>query len=137
MRQGLRSDGTVRHCTVLVSARFSAPFPQGPLGAVFALLSTESSGLPGAQFSRAAHLPRPPLVAFAGGTDTSRQRTPKCGICTSADPEMLRSSALARFINCRPETIARVRSGEQTGRNIAGRLLIFAEAYNLCRLSRY
>jgi hypothetical protein len=45
-------------------------------------------------------------------------------------------TALARFINCRPETIARVRSGEQTGRNIAGRLLIFADAYNLCRLSR-
>jgi len=31
-------------------------------------------------------------------------------------------AAIARFINCRPETIARVRSGEQSGRNIAQRL---------------
>jgi hypothetical protein len=45
-------------------------------------------------------------------------------------------AAIARFINCRPETIARVRSGEQSGRNIAQRLLILAEAYNQCRLSR-
>jgi hypothetical protein len=45
-------------------------------------------------------------------------------------------AALARFINCRPETIARVRSGEQTGRNIAERVLIFAGAYNQCRTSR-
>ena len=42
-------------------------------------------------------------------------------------------AALARFINCRPETIARVRSGEQSGRNIAERLLIVADAYNQCR----
>jgi hypothetical protein len=46
-------------------------------------------------------------------------------------------AAIARFINCRPETIARVRSGEQTGRNIAERVLIFADAYNQCRTSRY
>jgi len=45
-------------------------------------------------------------------------------------------TAIARFINCWSETIGRVRSGEQSGRNIAVRLLIFAEAYNLCRLSR-
>jgi hypothetical protein len=45
-------------------------------------------------------------------------------------------TAIARLINCRPETIARVRTGEQSGRNIAERLLILAEAYNLCRLSR-
>jgi hypothetical protein len=45
-------------------------------------------------------------------------------------------TAIARFINCRPETIARVRSGEQSGRNIAQRLLILADAYNQCRLSR-
>jgi hypothetical protein len=45
-------------------------------------------------------------------------------------------AAIARFINCRPETIARVRSGEQSGRNIAQRLLILADAYNQCRLSR-
>jgi hypothetical protein len=38
-------------------------------------------------------------------------------------------AALARFINCRPETIARVRSGEQSGRNIA-------DANNQCRKSR-
>jgi hypothetical protein len=44
-------------------------------------------------------------------------------------------TAIARFIDCRPETIARVRSGEQSGRNIAQRLLILADAYNLCRLS--
>jgi hypothetical protein len=45
-------------------------------------------------------------------------------------------AAIARFINCRPETIARVRSGEQSGRNIAQRLLILADAYNQCRLFR-
>ena len=45
-------------------------------------------------------------------------------------------AALARFINCRPETIARVRSGEQSSRNIAERLLIVADAYNQCRASR-
>ncbi|MGO8946873.1 MAG: hypothetical protein ACLQUY_04230 [Ktedonobacterales bacterium] len=45
-------------------------------------------------------------------------------------------TAIARFINCRPETIARVRLGEQSGRNIAERLLILADAYNQCRLSR-
>jgi hypothetical protein len=33
-------------------------------------------------------------------------------------------TAIARFIGCRPETIARVRSGEESGRNIAQRLLI-------------
>ena len=45
-------------------------------------------------------------------------------------------AALARFINCRPETIARVREGAQSGRNIAQRLLIFADAYNQCRKSQ-
>ena len=45
-------------------------------------------------------------------------------------------TTIARFINCRPETIARVRSGEESGRNIAQRLLILADAYNQCRLSR-
>jgi hypothetical protein len=45
-------------------------------------------------------------------------------------------TAIARFIDCCPETIARVRSGEQSGRDIAGRLLILADAYNQCRLSR-
>jgi hypothetical protein len=45
-------------------------------------------------------------------------------------------AAIARFINCRPETIARVRSGEQSGRNIAEWVLIFADAYNRCRRSR-
>jgi hypothetical protein len=45
-------------------------------------------------------------------------------------------AAIARFINCRPETIARVRSGSESGRNIAGRLLNLADAYNQCRLSR-
>lgn len=45
-------------------------------------------------------------------------------------------AAIARFIDCRPETIARVRSGAESGRNIAGRLLILADAYNQCRLSR-
>jgi hypothetical protein len=45
-------------------------------------------------------------------------------------------TAIARFINCRPETIARVRSGEESGRNITRRLLILARAYNQCRLSR-
>ncbi len=45
-------------------------------------------------------------------------------------------AAIARFIDCRPETIARVRSGRESGRNIAGRLLILADAYNQCRLSR-
>jgi hypothetical protein len=45
-------------------------------------------------------------------------------------------TAIARFIDCRPETIARVRSGEQSGRNIAVRLVIMMEAYNQCRLSR-
>lgn len=45
-------------------------------------------------------------------------------------------AALARFINCRPETIARVRCGEQTGHNIAERVVIFADAYNQCRTSR-
>ena len=37
-------------------------------------------------------------------------------------------AAIARFINCRPETVARVRSGEQSGRNIAQRLLVLADA---------
>jgi hypothetical protein len=45
-------------------------------------------------------------------------------------------AAIARFIDCHPETIARVRTGEQSGRNIAQRLLILADAYNQCRLSR-
>jgi hypothetical protein len=45
-------------------------------------------------------------------------------------------AAIARFINCRAETVARVRAGEQSGRNIAGRLLILADAYNQCRLPR-
>ena len=45
-------------------------------------------------------------------------------------------TALARFIDCRPETIARVRAGEQSGRNIAERLLFLADAYNQCRLAR-
>ena len=45
-------------------------------------------------------------------------------------------AALARFINCRPETIARVRRGDESGRNIAERVLIFADAYNHCRTSR-
>ena len=45
-------------------------------------------------------------------------------------------AAIARFINCRPETIARVRDGTQSGRNIAERVLIIADAYNQCRLSR-
>jgi hypothetical protein len=45
-------------------------------------------------------------------------------------------TAIARFINCRPETIARVRIGEQSGHNIAERLLILADAYNQCRESR-
>ena len=45
-------------------------------------------------------------------------------------------AAIARFIDCRPETIARVRVGAESGRNIAGRLLILADAYNQCRLSR-
>ncbi|MGO8947741.1 MAG: hypothetical protein ACLQUY_08775 [Ktedonobacterales bacterium] len=45
-------------------------------------------------------------------------------------------AAIARFIDCRPETIARVRSGAESGRNIAERLLILAEAYNQCHLSR-
>jgi hypothetical protein len=45
-------------------------------------------------------------------------------------------AALARFINCRPETIARVRRGDESGRNIAERLLILADAYNQCRSSR-
>jgi hypothetical protein len=45
-------------------------------------------------------------------------------------------AALARFINCRPETIARVRSGEQSGRNIAERVLILADAYNQCRAAQ-
>jgi hypothetical protein len=44
-------------------------------------------------------------------------------------------TAIARFINCRPETIARVRIGEQSGHNIAPRLLILADAYNQCRAS--
>jgi hypothetical protein len=45
-------------------------------------------------------------------------------------------AAIARCINCRPETIARVRAGTQSGRNIAERVLIFADAYNQCRTSR-
>jgi hypothetical protein len=45
-------------------------------------------------------------------------------------------AALARFINCRPETIARVRSGAQSGRNIAQRLLILADANSQCRALR-
>jgi hypothetical protein len=45
-------------------------------------------------------------------------------------------AAIAPFIDCRPETIARVRSGEQSGRNIGVRLLILADAYNQCRLQR-
>ncbi len=45
-------------------------------------------------------------------------------------------TAMAWFIDCRPETIARVRSGSESGRNIAERLLILADAYNQCRLSR-
>jgi hypothetical protein len=45
-------------------------------------------------------------------------------------------AALARFINCRPETIGRVRRGDESGRNIAERLLIMADAYNQCRLPR-
>ena len=45
-------------------------------------------------------------------------------------------AAIARFINCRPETIARVRDGTQSGRNIAERVLIFADAYNQCRQFR-
>ena len=45
-------------------------------------------------------------------------------------------TAIARFIDCRPETIARVREGSESGRNIAGRLLILADAYNQCRLFR-
>jgi hypothetical protein len=45
-------------------------------------------------------------------------------------------AAIARFINCRPETIARVRDGRESGRNIAQRLLILADAYNQCRQSR-
>ena len=44
-------------------------------------------------------------------------------------------AAIARFIDCRPETTARVRSGEQSGRNIAERLLILADAYNQCQTS--
>jgi hypothetical protein len=44
-------------------------------------------------------------------------------------------TAIARFIDCCPETIARVRIGEQSGRNIAERLLILADAYNQCRVS--
>jgi hypothetical protein len=44
-------------------------------------------------------------------------------------------AALARFINCRPETIARVRAGQQSGRTIAERLLILADAYNQCQAS--
>jgi hypothetical protein len=44
-------------------------------------------------------------------------------------------AAIARFIDCRPETIARVRDGSQSGRNIAERLLILADAYNQCRTS--
>ena len=44
-------------------------------------------------------------------------------------------AAIARFINCRPETIARVRRGEQSGRNIARRLMIMVNAYNRCRTS--
>jgi hypothetical protein len=43
-------------------------------------------------------------------------------------------TAIARFIGCNPYTIARVRSGEQSGRNIAQRLLILADAYNQCRM---
>jgi hypothetical protein len=45
-------------------------------------------------------------------------------------------TAIARFINCRPETISRVRSAEESGRNIAQRLLILADAYNQCRIFR-
>jgi hypothetical protein len=42
-------------------------------------------------------------------------------------------AAIARFINCRPETNARFRSGEQSGRNIAERVVILADAFNQCR----
>jgi hypothetical protein len=43
-------------------------------------------------------------------------------------------TAIARFIDCCPETIARVRMGEQSGHNIAEHLLILANAYNQCRV---
>ena len=45
-------------------------------------------------------------------------------------------ATIARFIGCNPYTIARVRSGEQPGRNIAEQLLILADAYNQCQLFR-
>ena len=45
-------------------------------------------------------------------------------------------AAIARFIACRPETIARVRRGDESGRNIAERVLIMADAYNQCRALR-
>ena len=45
-------------------------------------------------------------------------------------------AAIARFIHCRPETIARVREGKESGRNITQRLLILADAYNQCQSCR-
>lgn len=44
-------------------------------------------------------------------------------------------TAIARFIDCTPQTIACIRLGKQSGRNIARRLSIMLQAYNRCRMT--